>query len=131
MRRARGQLEAAVLAVIGSATGPLTVADVADALHSLHPFPAYTTVLTTLARLYNRGVLDRTPRGRGHAYGPAADPSRAGAVSAAESMHRLLRAEGSRADVLSRFVAELEPEDDRVLRSLLAEFPDRPEQAGR
>jgi len=128
MRRARGQLEAAVLAVIGSATGPLTVADVADALQ---PLPAYTTVMTTLARLHNRGVLDRTARGRGYAYGPAADPSRAGAVSAAEGMHRLLRAEGSRADVLSRFVAELEPEDDRVLRLLLAELPEQPEQAGR
>lgn len=128
MRRARGQLEAAVLEVVRSAPGPLTVADVTRALD---PLPAYTTVMTTLARLHDRGVLDRTTRGRGYAYGPAADPSRAGAVSAAEGMHRLLRAEGSRADVLSRFVAELEPEDDRVLRVLLAELPDRPDQADR
>lgn len=128
MRRARGQLEAAVLAVVRSAPGPVTVAEVADALN---PLPAYTTVMTTLARLHDRGVLDRTTRGRGYVYGPAADPSQAAAASAAQRMHRLLRAEGSRADVLSRFVAELEPQDDRVLRLLLAELPDPPKQPGR
>lgn len=126
MRRARGELERAVLAVVRASNEPVAVADV---VAGLDPAPAYTTVMTTLARLHGRGVLDRETRGRSYAYRPTATPDAAGSIAAAHRMQRLLRAQGTRVDVLSRFVAELEPEDGRVLRALLAE-PQQHDPAG-
>ena len=58
--------------VMWSAPGPLTVRAVLDQVnHRRHPPLAYTTVMTVMARLADKEVLDRTPAGRGYAYHPA------------------------------------------------------------
>ncbi len=61
-RRARGSLEHEVLDAVTGAARPVTVAEVVTAL--AEP-TAYTTAMTTLARLQDKGALVRERRGRG------------------------------------------------------------------
>lgn len=115
-RRARGQLEGEVLAALWAADGPVTAAVVQESVAGA----AYTTVLTILTRLCDKGLVTRTRVGRGHAYAPVDD--RAG--TAAAGMHSLLDEGGDRAQVLARFVSELSEQDEQLLEQLLrGEFP--------
>jgi predicted transcriptional regulator len=51
--------------------GERTVREVLDALNARRSPPrAYTTVLTVMQRLHEKGLLRREPRGRGHVYVP-------------------------------------------------------------
>ncbi len=113
--RRRGALEQEVLACLAAAGRPSTVADVQAELGG---DLAYTTVLTALSRLYAKGALTREPAGRGYAYALPADP---GAAVTARRMSRLLDSREDRAGVLARFVADLSPEDERLLTELLTE----------
>ncbi len=67
-RRARGELESDVLATLWAADGPLTARQVMERLPG---DLAYTTVLTILSRLYDKGMLVRHREGRGFAYAPS------------------------------------------------------------
>lgn len=128
--RPRGALEREVLACLAAAGRPLSPGEVrADLGDQL----AYTTVMTTLSRLYAKGALSRQPAGRGYAYELAGGPDAAQASMTAHRMLQLLEAGGDRAGVLSRFVADLRPEDEELLSGLLAEAtgPDRGEDPGR
>ncbi|MFI1093359.1 BlaI/MecI/CopY family transcriptional regulator [Streptomyces sp. NPDC020917] len=115
-RRARGELESAVLAALWSATGPLTSAQVNERIAG---DLAYTTVLTILSRLYDKGILTRERSGRGYAYAPVQDE----AAHTAEQMRSLLEGGHDRAAVLSRFVSELSSSDEQLLLRLLSEHP--------
>src|SRR5215213_5019543 len=115
--RRRGALEQEVLACLGAAGRPLTVAEV---LAELGGELAYTTVLTALSRLHAKGALTREPAGRGYAYSQPADPAAMGASVTARRMSRLLDAGEDRAGVLARFVADLSAEDERLLSELLS-----------
>lgn len=110
-RRARGELEGEVLAALWSAGGPVTAAAVQESV----PGTAYTTVLTILTRLCEKGLVTRRREGRGHVYAPVND--RAGVVAA--GMHSLLDDGGDRGAVLARFVSELSAEDEHLLERLL------------
>jgi len=83
---------------------------------------AYTTVMTTLSRLHDKGALDRRPAGRAYAYGLPGDPSAVQAVAVAQRMRRLLDAGQDRAGVLTRFVADLSPEDEQLVAQLVADL---------
>jgi predicted transcriptional regulator len=112
-RRSRGSLEREVRAVLTASDQPLTPAQVRDALDDEL---AYTTVMTVLGRLYDKGEVTRQPAGRGYAYTLIGD---AAAVTALR-MQRLLNTEDTdRAAVLTRFVDALGPGDEHLLRSLL------------
>ena len=115
--RRRGALEQEVLGCLAAAGRPLTVAEVQTELGG---GLAYTTVLTTLSRLYAKGALTREPAGRGYAYAAPADPAVMGASVTARRMSRLLDSGEDRAGVLARFVADLSPADERLLTELLA-----------
>ncbi|MGH9183837.1 MAG: BlaI/MecI/CopY family transcriptional regulator, partial [Acidimicrobiales bacterium] len=65
-RRPRGQLEADVLDVLWEG-GWRTPGQVCAAI-AQPPSPAYSTVLTTLRRLWKKGLVERRRDGRGHAY---------------------------------------------------------------
>jgi predicted transcriptional regulator len=80
---------------------------------------AYTTVMTVLARLVEKGVLTRERAGRAFAYRRAAP-----AEVTAQRMRGLLDAGDDRADVLTRFVGALSPEDERLLGELLQHAAD-------
>ncbi|MFV8183354.1 MULTISPECIES: BlaI/MecI/CopY family transcriptional regulator [unclassified Streptomyces] len=111
-RRARGELESAVLGALWAADEPLTGRQV---LERLPGNLAYTTVLTILSRLHAKGMLIRQPADRGYAYAPVRDE----AADTAVRMHGLLERGSDRAAVLSRFVSELSPEDEQLLQRLL------------
>lgn len=111
-RRERGELANEVLAVL-AAGDPLTPAEV---LERLDRELAYTTVMTTLARLYDRGAVTRERSGRAYSY-TCADP----AAATARQMRRMLDAEGDREVALARFLDELDPADVPVLERLLRE----------
>ena len=113
-RRAAGELEAGVLAALWAAGSPLTAAQVNEQLTGEL---AYTTVLTILTRLHDKGMLTRHRVGRGYAYAPVDDA----ATHTAERMRSLLDQGPDRAAVLSRFVSELSEQDERLLHQLLAE----------
>jgi predicted transcriptional regulator len=111
-RRAAGELESGVLAVLWQAGGPLTAAQVNEALPG---GLAYTTVLTILARLHAKGALTRERAGRGYAYRPVRDE----ATYTAEQMVTLLDRGSDRQAVLAQFVSELSSEDEELLQQLL------------
>jgi predicted transcriptional regulator len=113
-RRARGALEQEVLTCLAAAGRAMTPAEV---LQELDDRLAYTTVMTTLSRLHEKGVLRR-------------DQDAVRAVTIAHKMRRLLDAGDDRAGVLAHFVADLRPEDERLLTSLLGsvDAPDRPSE---
>jgi predicted transcriptional regulator len=111
-RRARGELEGEVLAALWAAGGSTTAA----AVHKdLGDDTAYTTVLTILTRLCDKGLVTRRREGRSHLYTPVDDQP----GMAAAGMHSLLDEGGDRASVLARFVSELSAEDERLLEQLL------------
>ncbi len=112
-RRPKGSLESEVLAALWAAGEPLTPAQVAE---SVGGDLAYTTVQTTLTRLYAKGAVSRAPIGRAHAYTPVLDD----AGLAAHRMQQVLEAGGDRAAVLSRFLGALTPQDEATLQELLA-----------
>ncbi len=114
--RGRGELEREILACVAAAPGPVTANDV---LADLGGGLAYTTVMTTLARLEAKGVLARSMSGRAYAYSLVGDPDSVEAALAAHRMRRVLDSRGDRAGVLARFVAELSAEDEQTLRDLL------------
>lgn len=123
--RMRGDLEREVLACLAAAEQPLTAGDV---MAELDAGLAYTTVMTTLARLHAKHAVTRTQVGRAYAYSLAGGTDAAQEAIAAFQMSRLLDSGLNRAGVLSRFVAELSPQDEALLQSLLAsEHTDGPD----
>ena len=115
-RRVGGPLETAVLAVVAGAGSPVAVADVQKGLPGS---PAYTTVMTTLSRLATKGALIQSREGRAFKYSLAAPVDFLDDAVAARRMRRLLSDGSDRAGVLARFVAELDPEEERLLAELL------------
>jgi predicted transcriptional regulator len=111
-RRGYGDLAQAILDLVSQAGVPVTPAQVRDALGGEL---AYTTVMTVMARLYDRGLLSRKRSGRAFAYTAVGDPAQV----TARRMHRLLDVDADRAGVLARFVDGLTGEDEQLVRSLL------------
>ncbi|MFF3452688.1 BlaI/MecI/CopY family transcriptional regulator [Streptomyces sp. NPDC002667] len=122
-RRARGELEGSVLAALWSADHPLTARQV---LQRLPAGLAYTTVLTILSRLYDKGMLVRRPEGRGYAYAAVRDE----ASHTARRMRSLLDEGSDREAVLSRFVSELSDQDEQLLHELLSAHEGHPGRRG-
>jgi predicted transcriptional regulator len=121
-RRERGDLENEVLAALATAGRPLTPGEV---LAALDRDLAYTTVMTTLSRLFAKDAVTRERAGRAYAYAPADT-----ATAAARRMRRLLDGREDRTAVLARFLDELGPDDVPVLRELLAEAESQPPATG-
>lgn len=115
-RRDRGALENEVLAALAAA-GPMTPREV---LGHLGGDLAYTTVMTTLARLYEKGAATRESAGRTFTYA-LADSS----TVPARAMRRALDTAPDREQVLARFLDELDPDDVPVLQRLLRRGKDR------
>ncbi|MFF4528660.1 BlaI/MecI/CopY family transcriptional regulator [Streptomyces sp. NPDC001407] len=111
-RRAPGELESEVLAALWAAGAPVSAGVVREHVAG---DPAYTTVLTILSRLHDKGLVTRQRAGRGHLYAPVRDE----AGHAAAGMRDLLDNGGDRAAVLARFVSELAEEDEKLLEQLL------------
>ena len=113
-RRAAGELEAEVLAVLQDAGSALTPGEVRERIGGSL---AYTTVVTILSRLHAKGVLERRKAGRAFLYAPVADQP----GLAARRMARVLDGEADREAVLARFVSVLSDSDEKLLRRMLGE----------
>lgn len=118
-RRDPGGLEKEVVAALVAAGRPLTPSEVQIELGG---DLAYTTVMTSLARLAEKGVLERERAGRAYAYRPIGDST----MITARRMRRLLDSGGDPAGVLANFVAELAPEEGQLLAALLQHPADPP-----
>jgi predicted transcriptional regulator len=111
-RRAAGELEGDVLAALWRAGAPMSPGQVrADLGGDL----AYTTVMTILTRLHDKGSVTRARVGRAYVYTPAF----AQAERAASQMRDLLDSGTDRAEVLAQFVGRLSEDDERTLAALL------------
>ncbi|MEV3856465.1 BlaI/MecI/CopY family transcriptional regulator [Streptomyces sp. NPDC050095] len=111
-RRPAGELEASILAALWAVDRPLTPGEVREALDA---DLARTTVTTILTRLLEKGTVRRARQGRGYAYAPVTDDSGLHALR----MHAELDRGDDRGSVLARFVSDLSPQDEDMLRALL------------
>ena len=111
-RRAAGELENEVLAVLWSTEEPLTPTQVQAAVHGV----AYNTIHTILTRLVDKGLV---ARGIHHGR-PAYTPVKDAAQTAADRMRAVLESSSDRDTILARFVSNLSPGDEAALRALLA-----------
>lgn len=111
-RRGQGELEAQVLSALREAEGPATAGWVQERLGG---DLAYTTVVTILSRLLEKGAVTRERAGRSFAWTPSADE----AGLAARKMRKVLDGERDREAVLTSFLTALPPGDEQVLRELL------------
>jgi predicted transcriptional regulator len=111
-RRPPGMLEDEVLGVLWTTGRPMTPAEVQAELGDRL---AYTTVMSTLTRMYRKGILTRQEARKGYAYAPTVDE----ASHTAQAMTDLLSRRHDRAGVLARFLSSLRPEDEELLQRLL------------
>ncbi len=79
---------------------------------------AYTTVMTTLDRLYKKGLLDRAAEGRAFRYTPRHTPEELQRVTALESIRQLLGSGDASSLPLSYLVEALSTHDAQLLDEL-------------
>ena len=126
-RRAAGALEAEVLGILREAGGPLSPGEVRQRVASGQRGElSYSTVVTIVSRLHDKGLLARQRAGRGFTYTPVDAAS-----LAAGQMSRALDAGADHQAVLSRFVSGLSGRDARLLRRLLADGDGWEQEGGR
>ena len=119
-RRAAGALEAEVLGILREAGGPLSPGEVRQRVASGQRGElSYSTVVTIVSRLHDKGLLARQRAGRGFTYTPVDEAS-----VAASRMSQALGSGSDRDAVLTRFASGLSGRDARLLRRLLADDPD-------
>jgi predicted transcriptional regulator len=112
-RRRPGELEADVLAALWASPEPMIPADVQAAVGG---DLAYTTVMTILVRLHDKGVIERHKVGRAYAYRPVV----AETTVVADQVRRLLERGNDRTAVLQGLIDGLDASDEQLLRELLA-----------
>jgi len=110
-RLASGELEALIMRVLWDDEGWLSPADVVARLEREHPM-AYTTAMTILVRLWNKGMVERRPSGRGFAYHPVMTRDE----WTAERMHEVLETATSSPAAFNHFVASLDARQLAQLR---------------
>ena len=115
-RRAAGSLEAEVLEILRAAGEPLSPGDVRQRVTAGTRELSYSTVVTIVSRLHDKGLLSRQRSGRGFTYTPVDDAS-----LAASRMSQALGSGSDHDEVLTRFVSGLSGRDARLLRHLLTD----------
>ncbi|WP_241882714.1 BlaI/MecI/CopY family transcriptional regulator [Frankia sp. KB5] len=112
-RRASGELERAVLALLWAAPRPLMPMQVQQRLGG---GLAQSTIATTLLRLVTKGLVERAPHGKGFAYRPLQRVEQHAAVQMLDLLQRGDRPD----DVLRYFAGQLPAGYREVLRKALA-----------
>ena len=88
---------------------------------------AYTTAMTTLDRLYKKGLLDRVAEGRAFRYSPRHTQAEVERAAAGEAIHRLFDSSGTSSLPLS-YLVEIVGERDRMLLDELQLLVERKRQ---
>ena len=109
-----GELENRVLEILWSSDHPMTAREVHSVLCEDRQL-AYTTPMTILMRLYEKGLLLRGRSGRAFTYRPVKGREE----SAADRMRQVLAAAGDSSVALSRFVQSLTERDRAQLLDAL------------
>jgi predicted transcriptional regulator len=112
-----GELERAVMEVLWSRGGPVSVRTVHEDLAAREL--AYTTVMTVLTRLADKGFVTRERDGRAWLYAAAAGRDQ----YVAELMLEALGQTPDRGGALASFARSVSPEDARMLRDALPKPP--------
>jgi predicted transcriptional regulator len=115
LQQSLGQLEAGVMDVVWDADGPVCVEDVRSALASSKE-AAYTTIMTTLDRLYKKGFLSRERRGKAYYYSARVSQAELGVNVTKQVIDGLLKTFAEPA--ISYFVEALGDSDPAKLDSL-------------
>ncbi len=119
-----GPLAAAIVREV-TARGEASVADVVEGLrHTLEREYAYTTIMTVMGRLNEKGVLVRERRGRQYIYRPAAPEAELVDRLSGLAVDRVVERYGSAA--LRHFAVRLADLDPAILQRLSA-LADEPE----
>lgn len=79
---------------------------------------AYTTVMTTLDRLFKKGLLDRTEEGRAYRYSARCAPADVPRFVAVATMSRWIKSIGPSSLPLSYFVEAVSDQDVKLLDEL-------------
>lgn len=110
-----GPLEIRVLDALWSRSAPASVRD----LQSDFPGVAYTTLMTTLDRLFRKGTLLRSKSGRAFFYTPKATPDDMISAIAGSTIKTLLPDNASAMrPILSMFVDTVGEQDETLLDEL-------------
>ncbi len=113
LRSLLGELEAAIMEVVW-ASEPTTVREVFEKLSADREL-AYTTVMTVMSRLAQKGILVRRRRGQAHEYEAAKSREEFTRGAVGSVLQSLLR--GFARPTLSQFV-EFAREDEEILAEL-------------
>lgn len=111
-RRGMGELEAAVMEALWAAGDGLTPREVHDRVAD---GLGYTTVMTVVTRLWDKGLLTREPEGRSFRY----RPTTTAADHHGDRMRAALARAADRPAVLAAFVSQLDDADRALLADLL------------
>ena len=111
-----GELEAVVMDKLWSATEPLAVRTVLELLQQERTI-AYTTVMTVMERLFQKGLLTRVEAGKAFLYSPA----RSRAEHTAALMADALTDSQDSAATLVRFVEKVSAAEARQLLQALSQ----------
>jgi predicted transcriptional regulator len=107
-----GELEAVVMQCLWRRGEPATVRDVLAELNRSRNL-AYTTVMTVMNNLYQKGQLQREMEGRAWRY----TPTRSRSEHSAALLQNILGEAGDRDEVLMHFVADLDVDTVTSLRT--------------
>ncbi len=108
-----GPLEAECMRVLWD-SAPASVGDVLQIINRKHePELAYTTIMTILSRLHEKGYVKRERRGRGYLYEPAYTEQELVDVLGRRAVDRVVERYGEVA--IAHFVEALERTDPQLL----------------
>jgi predicted transcriptional regulator len=125
-QHALGELECAVLESVWS----LKEATVHDVLGRMERPLAYTTIMTTLDRLYRKGLLVRLKRGRAFVYAPACTKQEVQRVIARELVNEISADPlHSKNFLLSFLIDSVDPQDAEALSKLETAVREKRRQA--
>ena len=114
LEKSLGSLERDVMALVWR-RGELNVRDACDDLGSI---VAYTTVMTTMDRLFKKGLLARRKVGRAFVYRATASRAEVEGAVATELVHSLLQRDGEPLPILSSLVDAVSDRDRALLDEL-------------
>lgn len=108
-----GELELAIMEHIWAHGGEVDVPHIHSCLRRDRDL-AYTTVMTVMTRLHEKGLLERSEEKRPYRYRPALSRE----DYSAGLMLDVLEEFGDRPAVLARFVERIDPRDADILRKI-------------
>lgn len=103
-------------------SGPLTVREVLDLLNQSGPPRAYTSIMSLLNVMADKGLLDREPEGRAFRYRPAVERSKTLGSLVSDVWQRAF--EGSASSLVAHLLDQAQPSADELaeIRRLLKNY---------